>query len=84
MNYALKKSARHSVSSVFSVDYKKFVCIRVNSWFLKNDLVAANSRSKSSVDLFSCLFVQEPLTTNLRSSLSSAQRHDNRRVAGSR
>ena len=34
-------SARLSVSSVFSVDYKKFVCIRVNSWFLKNDLVAA-------------------------------------------
>ena len=34
-------SARHSVSSVYSVDYQKFVCIRVNSWFLKNDLVAA-------------------------------------------
>ena len=28
------------VSSVFSVDYKKFVCIRVNSWFLINDLFA--------------------------------------------
>ena len=34
-------SARHSVSSVYSVDYQKFVCIRVNSWFLKNDWVAA-------------------------------------------
>ena len=27
-------SARHSVSSVYSVDYKKFVCICVHSWFL--------------------------------------------------
>jgi len=31
-------SARLSVSSVYSVDYKKFVCIRVHSWFLMNDL----------------------------------------------
>ena len=36
-------SARHSVSSVYSVDYPKLVFIRVNSWFLKNDLVAAKA-----------------------------------------
>jgi hypothetical protein len=30
-------SARHSVSSVYSVDYKKNVFIRVNSWFLKKN-----------------------------------------------
>ena len=31
-------SARHSVSSVYSVDYKRFVFIRVHSWLLINDL----------------------------------------------
>ena len=31
-------SARHSVSSVYSVDCKKFVCIRVHSWLIINNL----------------------------------------------
>ena len=34
-------SARHSVSSVFSVDCEKFVYIRVYSWLIRNDLVVA-------------------------------------------
>ena len=42
-------SARHSVSSVFSVDYKKFVSIRVHSWFQINGLaVFLNSLPRQS------------------------------------
>ncbi len=40
-------AGRHSVSSVHSVDCKKFVCVRVHSWFIINELVAANGRPKS-------------------------------------
>ena len=40
-------SARHSVSSMYSVDCPRFVFIRVHSWLIINVLVAANSRSRS-------------------------------------
>ena len=33
-----------SVSSVYSVDCPKLVFIRVNSWFLKNDLRVGHSK----------------------------------------
>ena len=51
-------SARHSVSSVFSVDYKKFASIRVHSWFQINGLaVFFNGLPRQSHPFLRAVFI---------------------------
>ena len=54
MHYELciEKGGEASVSSVYSVDCPQLVFIRVNSWFLKNDLVAALAVPDNQLDFF--------------------------------